>query len=336
MKCTISDVSKLANVSITTVSHVINGTRPVSEETKQRVLDAIKQTGYIPNLMAKSLKQSSTHTIGIVVSDLRNEFFVDVIHAIDVEARKEGYQIFVSGSDDDSEKEYEIIKAFCERRVDGIIYSPTKDSEKISLDYLRNTQIPVVMVDRLVGDCFDWVGVENYNSTKKLIKYMVDMGYDKIGFLGGFRGIITTEERIKGYQDAIVEYKLKKNDKWLITGDYRKDYISEKVVQVMSNNDHPTAWIAANNRMVYSAMQAIQILGLKVPEDIALAAFGDFEWADYFEPHITTLVQPCTMIGIQAFALLKQRLEDSQSPIQRIKLKPKLVIRESCGEKYKV
>lgn len=333
MKVTLNDVSRIAHVSASTVSHVINKTRPVNEETRQRVMAAIEQTGYIPNLMAKSLKQSASYTIGLVVSDIRNEFFVDVIHTIDAEARKAGYQVFVSGSDENPEKEQEILRAFCERRVDGIIYSPTRDSESGSVSYLQKSQVPVVMIDRLVGDYFDWVGVENHDSTQKLVKYLADLGHRKIGFLAGFRGINTTEERIQGYLDAVEEYRLESNERWLITGDYRKDLVSEQVVQVMSSRNHPTAWIAANNRMVYNAMQAVKILGLKVPEDVALVSFGDFEWAEYFDPQITTMAQPCEMIGIQAFSLLKQRIDHPDVPVQRIRLKPKLIIRESCGEK---
>ena len=133
MKATINDVSRLAKVSISTVSHVLNGTRPVNEDTRQRVLRAIEETGYIPNLMAKGLKQAQTQTIGLLVTDIKNEFFTDVVHIIDTEARKDGYQVFVSSSDEDPQKEHEIIRAFCERRVDGIIWSPTRDSDKFSL-----------------------------------------------------------------------------------------------------------------------------------------------------------------------------------------------------------
>lgn len=168
MKATINDVSRLAKVSISTVSHVLNGTRPVNEDTRQRVLRAIEETGYIPNLMAKGLKQAQTQTIGLLVTDIKNEFFTDVVHIIDTEARKDGYQVFVSSSDEDPQKEHEIIRAFCERRVDGIIWSPTRDSDKFSLEYLRRMQVPVVMIDRSIGGDFDFVGVENYESTKLL------------------------------------------------------------------------------------------------------------------------------------------------------------------------
>ena len=202
MKATINDVSRLAKVSISTVSHVLNGTRPVNEDTRQRVLRAIEETGYIPNLMAKGLKQAQTQTIGLLVTDIKNEFFTDVVHIIDTEARKDGYQVFVSSSDEDPQKEHEIIRAFCERRVDGIIWSPTRDSDKFSLEYLRRMQVPVVMIDRSIGGDFDFVGVENYESTKLLVRYVVGLGYRKIGFLAGFGGISTTEERIRQLADC--------------------------------------------------------------------------------------------------------------------------------------
>ena len=135
MPATIKDVSKKANVSISTVSHVLNGTRFVSEETTQRVLKAIEEVGYVPNIVAKNLKKSATNTIGLVVSDIRNQFFIDIISVIDKEARNDGIQVFVSGSGDDKIREYTIIKNLVERRVDGIIYSPTKGSEEKTTGY---------------------------------------------------------------------------------------------------------------------------------------------------------------------------------------------------------
>lgn len=333
MRVTITDVSRLANVSTTTVSHVINGTRKVNEETSRRVLEAIKKTGYIPNLMAKGLKQSSTNTIGLVVSDIKNEFFTDIIHVIDAEARKDGMQVFVSCSDEDPENEQEIIRAFCERRVDGIIYSPTKDSDKYSSDYLKRIQIPVVMIDRCIGMDFDWVGVENYESTKKLLNHVMNSGHKKIGLLAGFRGINTTDERIRGYCDFLEENNLEKNNDWIISGNYRQGTVTDMFYKQMSSGNPPTAWVAANNRMVFSALEALKALNLSVPKDVALASFGDFEWTEYLEPHITSLVQPCNMIGKEAYSLLNKRIKNINTPIQRITLSPELAIRTSCGEK---
>lgn len=330
MKATIHDVAKLANVSMSTVSHVINGTRNVSEATAKKVHKAIEQTGYIPNFVAKSLKQSSTHTIGVVITDIRNQFFVDVIHAIDEEARKEGYQVFISETEENCQREFEILKALCERRVDGIIYSPTVGMEKQTIEYLKRVKIPVIMIDRLLGRGFDWVGVESRESTKEITDYLIHLGHKRIGILAGFRGINTTEERIGGYQEAMMSAGLKVRKEWIISGNYRNEPMTEKVVKVMRDEYAPTALIAANNRMIYNAMSALQQLNLCVPEDVSLAAFGFSEWAEYFEPKLTALKEPCWEMGKQAYQLLKRRIQDNSAPIQQIRLMPKLEVRNSC------
>lgn len=133
---TIADVSRVANVSMSTVSHVINGTKNVSEETRRRVMAAIEATGYTQNFIAKALKKSETKTIGLVISDIRNRYFIDVIYAINNEAAKHGYTVLLASSDDNSKTELEIIKTFHERRVDGIILSPTTDSENNSVPFI--------------------------------------------------------------------------------------------------------------------------------------------------------------------------------------------------------
>ncbi len=330
MKATIHDVAKMANVSMSTVSHVINGTRPVNEDTAARVREAIEKTGYIPNFVAKSLKQSSTHTIGVVITDIRNQFFVDVIHAIDEEARSEGYQVFISETEEDCQREFKTIKALCERRVDGIIYAPTIGMEEQTIEYLKRVKIPVIMIDRVIGRDFDWVGVESKESTKEMVNYLIGLGHEKIGLLAGFRGINTTEERISGYQEAMKENSLKVRKEWLISGNYRNEPMTEKVVQVMQGEHAPTALIAANNRMIYNAMDGLQRLNLRVPQDVSLIAFGYSEWAQYFDPKLTALKEPCWEMGKQAYELLKHRIQDYERPIQQIRLMPKFEIRESC------
>lgn len=330
MKATIHDVAKLANVSMSTVSHVINGTRNVNEDTARKVRDAIEKTGYIPNIIAKSLKQSSTNTIGVVITDIRNQFFVDVIHAIDEEARKDGLQVFISETEENGQREFKIIKALCERRVDGIIYSPTIGMEKQTIEYLKRVKIPVIMIDRVIGRDFDWVGVESRESTREITEYLTDLGHKKIGILAGFRGINTTEERVAGYQEAMAKAGLPVEEQWVISGNYRNEPVTEKVIRVMESPCAPTAWIAANNRMIYNAMAAMQQLNLNVPEQVSLAAFGYSEWAEYFEPKLTALREPCWEMGKQAYQLLKRRMEDMDAPVQQIRLMPKLEIRNSC------
>lgn len=329
MPATIRDVSREANVSISTVSHVLNKTRYVSEETTLKVLKAVDEVGYVPNIVAKNLKKSATNTIGLVVSDIRNQFFIDVISVIDKEARKDGIQLFVSGTEDDKEREYRIIKNLVERRVDGIIYSPTKGSEEQTVGYLKKAKEPTVMIDRVVGHEFDWVGAENYNSAKLLVDYLADRGHRKISLLAGLEGINTVEERIRGFRYEMKERGLDLREQWIISGNYRKDPLTEKMVKMMAMEDHPTAIIGGNNRMIFNIMEALRRTGLSPEKDVALVAFDTCEWADYFKPRITALEQPTDEIGREAYRLLKRRIQNPDEPIQMINLEPKLVVRDS-------
>ena len=329
MTTTIKDVSKKANVSISTVSHVINGTRFVSQETTKRVLEAIDEVGYVPNIVAKNLKQSATNTIGLVVSDIRNQFFIDIISVIDKAASNDGMQVYVSGSGDDKGREYSIIKNLVERRVDGIIYSPTKGSQEKTIGYLKKAKMPTVMVDRIVGEDFDWVGAESYEAARTLVGYLANKGHKRIGLLAGFSGINTVEERIAGFKYEMQKRQLEYRDEWIITGNYRNDPLAGQVTQMMSAEVHPTAIIGGNNRMIFSIMKALQTVGLSPKKDVEIVAFDVCEWADYFEPKITSLEQPTDEIGREAYQLLKRRIQNPDAPIQSIRLRPKLVIRDT-------
>ncbi len=189
------------------------------------------------------------------------------------------------------------------------------------------------MIDRMTGRDFDWVGVESKDSTKEVVEYLISLGHRRIGILAGFRGINTTEERVKGYQEAMEEAGIKVRREWIISGNYRNEPMTEKVIQVMREIHAPTALIAANNRMIYNAMAAMQYLNLRVPEDVSMAAFGYSEWAEYFEPKLTALREPCWEIGKQAYQLLKRRMEDNSVPVRQVRLMPRFEIRNSCSRR---
>lgn len=336
---TIADVSRVANVSMSTVSHVINGTKNVSEETRRRVMAAIEATGYTQNFIAKALKKSETKTIGLVISDIRNRYFIDVIYAINNEAAKHGYTVLLASSDDNSKTELEIIKTFHERRVDGIILSPTTDSENNSVPFINKMGIPVVYVDRMPAANGDWVGTENEKATEALANHLISLGHKRIALVVGLRGINTTEERITGYKNALGNAGIPFDPHFIVPGESRsepsKTKTKEMISQMMSAGSCPTAIIAANNLMVLGTMRALQELGLRVPEDIALVAFDDFEWADLFQPRLTTIVQPCYDIGSKAVEMLIRRIHDPDATVQKTCFTPKLVVRESCGIKLK-
>lgn len=333
-RATIADVSQIAKVSISTVSHVINGTRHVNEDTKQRVIKAIVRTGYSPNQIAKSLKVSNTRTIGLVISDFENPFFIDVISGIEFEVNRNGYSLLLADSNDDAEREFESVKNLYERRIDGLIFSPTALSEEKTSPYLKRIGIPTVLVDRKINIDCDWVGIENIQSTKELVNHLISLGHRHIALVTGLRGINTTEERIIGFKNALEEASLSFSEEDIIDGGSRVKPAEKNVHDYLINKKIlPTALVVANNLMVLGTMRALKRMGISVPDGMALVSFDDFEWADLFQPRLTTMAQPCFDIGVKAVELLLNRIENPLSEYKNILFDPKLVIRESCGSK---
>ena len=336
-KVTIGDVARIANVSKSTVSHVLNDTKHVSDRTKDKILKVIEETGYTPNLVAKALKKSETRTIGLVISDIQNQYFIDVIKAISDACIQNNYTVFLADSNDDPKRELEIVQSFCERCVDGFILSPTAESEKYVGKYFEEKDIPVVYIDRMLGGNGDWVGSENEKSMEKLTDHLISLGHRRIAFVAGLRNISTTEERIRGYQNSLAKYGIPYDGSLVIEGESRTvptEIRTKDIVRKMARQaNRPTAIIAANNLMVLGVMKALDSLGIKVPEDMAVAAFDDCEWAALFHPGLTTVAQPCREIGQKAAELLIDRIQHGAGAPQKIYFQTKLIIRESCGAK---
>ncbi len=192
---TMDDVAKLAGVSTSTVSHVLNSTRKVSPATLQAVELAIGQLGYIPNTLARSLARSRTHTIGVAISALSNHYFSETVHAIETECAQHGVMMLFVDTHDDPEQELRVIKALHHRRVDGILLAPSTRSHARALDYLLENRIPTVLVDRLVSEGFDQIGVENRRSTEELVTHLVEHGHRRVGFIAGRAGFRAIGQR---------------------------------------------------------------------------------------------------------------------------------------------
>ncbi|MCI9621428.1 MAG: LacI family transcriptional regulator [Dorea sp.] len=339
-KTTIGDVARIAKVSKSTVSHVLNNTKNVSDKTREKILKVIEETGYTPNLVAKALKKSETKTIGLVISDIQNQYFIDVIKAISDECIRNGYMVFLADSNDDPVRELEIAKSFCERCVDGVILSPTANSEKYVGQYFRERDIPIVYIDRMLDLNGDWVGSENHRSMRNLTEHLISLGHKRIAFAAGLRHISTTEERIEGYKEALEKNGIVLDEALIIEGESRSGPAErgtkEIIERMMGIDDCPTAIIAANNLMVLGVMKALSELNIRVPEDMAVVAFDDCEWAGLFRPRLTAVAQPCKDIGRKAAELLLERIHDRSGSPQRIYFQPELVVRESCGSKRNI
>ncbi|WP_246731793.1 LacI family DNA-binding transcriptional regulator [Methylocapsa sp. S129] len=331
MTSTIVDVARRAGVSVSTVSHVVNHTRRVLPETRKLVEAAIASVGYQTNTLARSLKMASTKSVGIAISAISNPYFSDIICAIETECARLGLMVFLSDTQDDPERELNVVRALHQRRVDGIILAPSPDPQQRSLSYLEAAGIPCVLVDRMPNERFDQVGVKNREAMALLVAHLASFGHRRIGFIAGHPGFATTLERIDGYKLALAAHGLDFDPALLVTGNANTASATASTHALMSLPHPPTALVAGNNMATIGAMRALRARDLKVPADISIVGLDDFEWADCFEPRLTVVAQPCEEIGRRAAALLIERIASADGARRTIRLDGTLIERNSCG-----
>jgi LacI family transcriptional regulator len=328
---TMDDVARAAGVSTTTVSHVLNATRPVSPATAERVLEAIRATGYSHNTIARALARARTQSLGLAINGLSNPYFTDVIAAVEEESGRAGHTLLLGDTRDDPEQELRIVRALVERRVDGLLLAPSPGAAEHALPWLAAQPTPVVLLDRFLDAPLDQVGVENEEPTAQLVDHLAGIGHRRIGMVVGAPGLSTTSERVAGYRGGLRRNGLPADERLLAEGHSHRDAAAQATVALLDLAEPPTALISGNNAMTIGIMRALTDRGLRVPGDIALVAFDDFEWAGLFSPRLTTIAQPTAELGRRAVQLLLERLQDPDRAPRSVRLPVTFVHRDSCG-----
>jgi len=327
-----SDVARAAGVSVSTVSHVINGTRPVDPATEQAVQQAIRNIGYIPNTLARSLARSATNTIGVAISTFANHYFTDIVRSIDVACERAGLTMLLADTHDDPAQELRVVQSFHQRRVDGILLAPSNDGHMPSLSYLRRSQIPAVLVDHLQDAPFDQVGTDNAAATDKLVSHLIAHGHRRIGFISGAVSNSTSGERLVGYRQALHTAGLPFDEALVACGESSIEPARQATHRLLAVTPKPpTAIVSGNNLMTLGALRAFNEGRIAIPGQIAFAAFDDFDWADLFTPSLTVISQPLESIGAEAARRLILRIGGSDAPPETHRLPSSLKIRASCG-----
>ena len=326
---TISEVARAAGVSISTVSHVVNGTREVAPDTAQLVNEAITRIGYQPNDLARSLELDATRTVGLAISTLSNPYFSDIVGAVEAECARLGLTVLLADTQDDAEKELAVIHVLHQRRVDGVIFAPSAEPIQ-ALDYLLNSNLPCVLLDRMADRRFDQVGVDNVNAMDVLVEHVLLKGHRDIAFVAGQPGFATTIERIAGFQAALESRSIELPAEWIVTGSATTADASEAAHRLLTRPQRPSVIVTGNNLATIGVMRAVRELGLTVPDDVSLVGFDDFEWANLFEPRLTLVEQPCAELGRQAAALLIERIAAPTGPRRSVRLPTMLNVRASC------
>jgi LacI family transcriptional regulator len=313
-----------------TVSRVINRVpgRKFSEATAQRVREAIKQLGYEPNHVARSLRGQRSGVIGLVTTNVADPFWASCAHGVELEARKQNYVPILVASDEDCLLEERQVAALQAHRVDGLLLVSTYRSKRTTLTS-RLAKIPTVAIDRpIAGFKTDCVLVHNHEAAYNTTRHLIGHGHHRIAFVGYGERLYTIRERIEGYTRAMEEAGLECQVCASANGPTEAQLLAR---DVLSMKRHPTALFSSNTLVMHGIMEAAHSLGLSVPEDIALAGFEDFRWAGLVKPGLTVVRQPGEEMGRRAAQMLFERLAGKKGPPQRIVLDTELIIRESCG-----
>ncbi len=330
------DVAERAGVSVATVSHVINKTRPVSEELQARVSLAMDDLGYQPNLLARSLRRGKTFTIGMIVPDSANPFFAEIARGVEDLSYKQGYSIILCNTDNDIEKEIFNINVLVEKRVDGILFIAAGMSAE-HVHSLQERGMPVVIADREIpGVEVDSVFPDNAHGGWRAVRHLIDLGHKRIGCITGPSDLTPSAERVTGYRQALGEAGLNIDEAIIVKGDFQYDSGYRVAEQLLTLNDPPTAIFACNDLMGIGAISAAWKLNRQVPGDLSIIGFDNIRLASFTVPPLTTIEQPIYDMGELAITMLLERIREPELPPRRQVLETNLLIRNTTaapGEK---
>jgi LacI family transcriptional regulator len=331
------DVARLAGVSRATVSYVMNGQTegrvPISDETRQRVLDAIEELGYEPDARAQALRSGSTKTIALIIPDLRNPHFCEYATGIEEAARAAGYHLLLSSTTMNDEYAVEIFRDLARRRFDGLILASSfilqSEEAQSTLEQVRNRGLPIVELSENYG--VDSVSVDYREATKEVMSYLLSLGHRRIGLIYGIGGHEYAEDRLQPYRASLeaagidIDTKLMAECGPTIEDGYQA---AKKLLELSAR---PTALIAVNDLLAMGALRAANDLGLRIPRDLSLVGYDDIPMANYVIPRLTTVSKDAHTLGTKAFEVLMARMQSPDLPRQRIQRPAKFIIRESTG-----
>lgn len=325
---TIRDVADQAGVSMSTVSHVINATRFVSDEKRNRVLEAMQALSYRPNSLARSLRRQRSFTIGVVVPDSSNSFFADIVRGIEDVGFDLGYTVTICSTDGRLDKEDAYVNNLIDRQVDGVVIvvaGPSVSSLRLLLDH----GIPTVVVDRDVPDvAVDSVVVDNYAGGYAVGEHFAALGYRRCGVVSG-PALIPVQDRVRGYHDALQAHGIELRDALIVNSSMNLEGGHQAIKCLLELEPELDAVFSANDLIAVGVMRGAAELNYAIPSRLAVVGYDNIDLAAYTTPGLTTVAQPKYQMGQHAAHLFLHRLDDPETPPALIRLQPQLVVRES-------
>ena len=329
---TMKDVARAAGVSVYTVSATLSGSAPVSPELKARVRQAVKALGYERNSVASGLRQGTSSLIGLVVSDVTNPFFTELVDRIQIEARQHGYSVLLGISGHDVAREAELLRLMRSQQAAGAILGPAGGAADYRAADLAAGRMKVVAIDNAFPALgVDAIGLDNRKAAALAVSHLLDLGHRRIAMVGGVPRQHVARERLAGYRETLRRRGVAFVPALIEPGNFRLEDGYAACKKLLRNDPRPSALFVANNLMLIGVMRALGDLGLRVPQDISVCSIDDFPWASAFQPALTVVQQPIADMAGAAFRALLGRLGGEAGPPARQLLSPHLVVRQSCA-----
>lgn len=329
---TIKDVAKYAGVSTTTVSHVINKTRFVAEDTTKAVWDAIKALNYSPSAVARSLKINTTKSIGMIITTSESPFFAEIVLAVEEYCYRKGYSLFLCNTQNELEKIQNHLDMMIKKRVDGILVMCSEYTNN-SFDVFENTNIPMVIMDWGMSDKrSDIILDHGFDGGYLATKHLIENGHRDISVITGNRNKEISKTRLEGFKKALSDAKLPLHEEWILEGDFEPEGGYECMNNLLKSGQKlPTAVFCFNDVMALGAISAITEKGLRVPQDISVIGYDNIHSSRFYAPPLTTMHQSKSRLGCAALELLLERIENNEKAKepQILEFFPELVKRSS-------
>lgn len=331
-KITIGDVAKHANVSKSTVSQYLNKRYEyMSERTRERIAASIEELDYRPNIVARSLKQKSTFTIGVIVANILHSFSTQIIRAIENKFHEQGFHIIVCNADDEPDKEKDYIEMLMAKQVDGIIIFPTGGNVSL-YEQMKKSAFPIVFMDRTIEDIeIETVVLDNDRAAQLAIDQFVENGYRKIAIVTTsiIRNISPRLERIQGYKNALERHQIQVNPAYIKTAE--PDMLYQSLEELFVSEEPPQAILAANDIVLMEVLKYIKKYDMKIPADIAVIGIDEVPFASFYTPSLTTISQPTIEMAHLAVKLLIDQINKEETMKPSVyRLQPTLIQRGSC------
>ena len=333
MRKTIEHVAQLAEVSKATVSRVLNDSPKVTEQTRDKVMKAIKESGYYPSAMARRLTTNKAETIGLLIPSPQdktfgNPFYTEILRGFAHQAKIEGYDLLLFIN----EHQFNYSQLFHDRRVDGLLLVGVNRKDKEVIQLSKN-KFPYILTGKVDYKEANYVDAENRRGAYQAVSYLVNLGHKRIGYLGGSFDFVFNQERFEGYLQVLKEHNLEYGKELTMESINTEESGYEAMHKLLESSSIPTAVFAANDLDAIGAMKAAKEKGLKIPEDISFIGFDDIQLASYTEPTLTTVRQPIYEMGTTAISLLVRLIEGEEKEPLKVELPTRLIIRESSGGK---